>query len=104
MLRDVTVTPNSANWRGQVAPIGSAQAAKAFTTFVLPCPHDCGMNTMQYCDTILSNAESVAEVATVIIAAIPMVGAAIFAAVGGALAFNSVRIYISFMPLIRAVN
>lgn len=75
-----------------------------FTTFVLPCPHDCGMNTMQYCDTILSNAESVAEVASVIIAAIPVVGAAIVAAVGGALALNTVGIYISFMPLIRAVN
>lgn len=100
----VTVTPNRANWMGQVAPSGSAQAAKPFTTFVLPCPHDCGMNTMQYCDAILSNAKSVAEVAAAIIVAIPVVGAAIVAAVGGALALNSVRIYISFIPLIRAVS
>lgn len=100
----VTVTPNRANWMGQVAPLGSAQAAKPFTTFVLPCPHDCGMNTMQYCDTILSNAKNVAEVAAVIISAIPVVGEAIGAAVRGALALNSVRISVSFMPLIGVVN
>lgn len=91
----MTVTPNRANWMDQVASIGSAQAAKPFTTFVLPCPHNCGMTTMQYCDTILSNTESVAEVAATIIVAVPVVGAAIVAAVGGALAFNSARIYIS---------
>lgn len=77
----VTVTPNRANWIGQVAPIGSAQAAKLFMTLVLLCAHDCGMNAMQYCNTILSNAESVAEVATVIIATISVVGATIVAAV-----------------------
>lgn len=89
---------------GQVGPVSSAQAKKPFTTFVLLCAHDCGMNAIQYCDTILSNAESVAEFAALIIAAIPVVGTDIVAAVGGALALNSVRIYISFMPLIGAVS
>lgn len=38
---------------GSIAPIGSPEASKPFSRFVLAAPHDCGMNSMQSADTIL---------------------------------------------------
>ncbi|KAF2437124.1 PLC-like phosphodiesterase [Tothia fuscella] len=52
----VTVTPNRANWMGELAPAGSIQARQRFSKLVLPAAHDIGMNSMQNCDAILSRA------------------------------------------------
>lgn len=51
----VTVTPNWSSWLGGIAPDGSSQASKPFTTLVLPSSHDVGMNTMQNCNVILQS-------------------------------------------------
>jgi hypothetical protein len=48
----VTVTPNLANWMSKVAPLGSEEDDKPFSTFVLPAAHDAGMNTMNAITTI----------------------------------------------------
>jgi hypothetical protein len=51
----VTVTPNYSNWQGQVAPLGSGQAAKPFTKFFLPAVHDIGMNSMQNAEAVITS-------------------------------------------------
>jgi len=43
---------------GSVAPVGSLEAAKPFSRFVLAAPHDCGMNSMQSADTVLQGADA----------------------------------------------
>jgi hypothetical protein len=52
----VTVSPNYADWMGQVAAPASPQAAKSFTRFFLPAAHDIGMNSMQNVDVVLQTA------------------------------------------------
>jgi hypothetical protein len=52
----VTVTPNHANWLGALAPGGSPQAQKKFSSLFLPAAHDIGMNSMQNCDAVLAHA------------------------------------------------
>lgn len=51
----VTVTPNYSSWQSQIAPRGSAQAAKPFSKFFLPAVHDVGMNSMQSSDAVMSS-------------------------------------------------
>lgn len=43
----------NANWMGMLAPPGSPQAQLPFARFVLPAPHDNGMNTMQNAEAVL---------------------------------------------------
>jgi hypothetical protein len=43
----VYVSPNYSSWMGQVAPVGSPQADKPFSKWMLPAAHDIGMNSMQ---------------------------------------------------------
>jgi hypothetical protein len=43
---------------GEVAPVGSPEAAKPFSRFALAAPHDCGMNSMQSSDTVLQNVDA----------------------------------------------
>ena len=43
------------NWMGDLAPSGSAQAAKPFRKLILPAAHDIGMNSMQSCEAIMKN-------------------------------------------------
>jgi hypothetical protein len=52
----VTVTPNHANWMGALAPGGSSQAQRKFSSLVLPAAHDIGMNSMQNCDAVIAHA------------------------------------------------
>ncbi|KAK0630274.1 PLC-like phosphodiesterase [Bombardia bombarda] len=49
----VTVTPNYANWMGNLAPPGSAHEEKRFSRLVLPSAHDVGMNSMQSSEAVL---------------------------------------------------
>lgn len=50
----VTVAPKSnAFWMGYLAPPGSPQAQLPYARFVLPAPHDNGMNGMQNADAVL---------------------------------------------------
>lgn len=51
----VTVTPNYSNWMGEVAPPGSHQASKPFSSLALPAAHDIGMNSMQNADAVLAS-------------------------------------------------
>lgn len=41
-------------WMGSLAPLGSIEAQKPFSRFVLAAPHDNGMNSMQSCDAVFS--------------------------------------------------
>ncbi|KAI9861622.1 MAG: hypothetical protein M1813_005232 [Trichoglossum hirsutum] len=50
----VTISPNYSSWMGSLVPVGSAQASRPFSTFVLPAPHDCGMNNMDTISSITS--------------------------------------------------
>src|SRR5271170_8078886 len=50
----VTICPRSnESWMGEVAPPGSSEASLPFSRFVLPAPHDNGMNSMQNADAVL---------------------------------------------------
>lgn len=49
----VTVTPAADDWMGKVAAPGSSEADKPFTRFVLPAPHDVGMNSTQSSDLVI---------------------------------------------------
>ena len=51
----VTVTPNYSGWMGEVAPQGSPQASKPFSSLFLPAAHDIGMNSMQSADAVLGS-------------------------------------------------
>ena len=73
----VTVTPRWSNWMATLAPLGSSQAAKPFTTFVLPSAHDVGMNTMSNCMAIVKNASSVVDICVKILETFGPVGVAI---------------------------
>jgi len=50
---NVTVTPNHADWMGQVAAPGSPQAGQKFSKLVIPAAHDMGMNSMQTPDELI---------------------------------------------------
>ncbi|KAK4034971.1 PLC-like phosphodiesterase [Parachaetomium inaequale] len=50
----ITVTPNYANWIGNVAPPGSDLENKPFTRLVLPSAHDVGMNSMASSEAVLA--------------------------------------------------
>lgn len=51
----VTVCPRAnADWMGHLAPPGSPAASLPFSRFVLPAPHDNGMNSMQHPDAVLA--------------------------------------------------
>ncbi|KAH0562958.1 hypothetical protein GP486_002481 [Trichoglossum hirsutum] len=50
----VTVSPNYSSWMGTLAPVASGQASRPFSTFVLPAPHDCGMNNMDTISSIMN--------------------------------------------------
>jgi hypothetical protein len=52
----VTVSPNAANWQGEVAPPGTDKAGKPFRKFVLPAAHDIGMNSMETPDAVIQSA------------------------------------------------
>ncbi|KAJ8131950.1 hypothetical protein O1611_g1672 [Lasiodiplodia mahajangana] len=52
----VTVSMDQSNWMSNCAPAGSLSAEKPFTTFALPGPHDCGMNSMESSDLVLNSA------------------------------------------------
>ena len=58
----VTVSPNYSNWQGSVAAAGSPQASKPFTHFFLPAVHDVGMNSMQSCDALLANSNTLVSI------------------------------------------
>jgi len=50
----VTISPRSnGSWMGELAPPGSPEAQLPFSRFVLPAPHDNGMNSMQNADAVL---------------------------------------------------
>lgn len=49
----ITVTPNYTDWMTKLAPPGSALENKPFSRFVLPSPHDVGMNSMQSSEAVL---------------------------------------------------
>lgn len=49
----IAVTPNYADWMGQLAPLGSPQENKPFGRFVIPSAHDVGMNSMQSSEAVL---------------------------------------------------
>ena len=78
----VTVTPNWSNWMGSLAPFGSSQASRPFTTLALPTSHDVGMNSMQNADVILNNTQS--NTILRILDLFGGLGAAILAALGPA--------------------
>lgn len=51
----VTICPRSnADWMGDLAPPGSKEARLPFSRFVLPAPHDNGMNSMQNAEAVLA--------------------------------------------------
>ena len=51
----VTICPRTnADWMGELAPPGSKEAALPFSRFVLPAPHDNGMNSMQNAEAVLA--------------------------------------------------
>ena len=50
----VTVSADKSRWMGDVAPKGSKAADLSFARFALPCPHDCGMNSMQSSHAVLN--------------------------------------------------
>ncbi|CAI4215553.1 unnamed protein product [Parascedosporium putredinis] len=52
----MVVTQEWNNWQGIVAPAGSEQEKKKFACFVLPSPHDVGMNSMDTMNAILKHA------------------------------------------------
>ena len=54
----VTVTANCSDWMGEAAPVGSFQAGKPFSRFVLPSAHNVGMNDTQHTDIVFENATS----------------------------------------------
>lgn len=49
----VTVSPNYADWIGDLAPPGSPLEHRLFSRLVLPSPHDVGMNSMESSDAVL---------------------------------------------------
>lgn len=49
----VTVSSLQTNWMAQIAPQGSLEAEKPFSHFVLPTPHDVGMNSMENSSIVL---------------------------------------------------
>lgn len=50
----VTVCPlENRSWMGNIAPPGSPEADLPFSRFVLPAPHDNGMNTMENASAVL---------------------------------------------------
>lgn len=51
----VTASCGRSNWMGEVAPVGSPAENMSLSRFALPCPHDCGMNSMQSTDMILNS-------------------------------------------------
>lgn len=51
----VAITRTQNSWMGRIVPSGSPQENKPFHRFVLPAPHDVGMNTMQNADLILQS-------------------------------------------------
>ncbi|KAI1159831.1 PLC-like phosphodiesterase [Nemania serpens] len=71
----VTVSMDQSSWMSNIAPAGSLRAEKLFATFALPCPHDCGMNSMQSSDVVLNS--SAAIFLEAVLANIPIVGEAI---------------------------
>jgi hypothetical protein len=81
----VTVSPQWSNWMGVLAPPGSSQASKPFTSMVLPTAHDVGMNSMQNADLILSDTED--NTIVKILTAFGPVGAGVLAAVGPAVSY-----------------
>ena len=50
------VTPEWSGWQGSVAPPGSEAEKKKFAYFVLPSPHDVGMNSLDTMNAILKHA------------------------------------------------
>jgi len=65
----VTVTPNRSDWMGMVAPpddSGSTVSDKPFSSFVLPCPHDCGMNNMDSFDALLNGPHAIKVLESVV--------------------------------------
>ncbi|KAF2464259.1 PLC-like phosphodiesterase [Lindgomyces ingoldianus] len=54
----ITITSiSNRHWMKSVAPPGSTAAQLPFSRFVLPSPHDCGMNSLQTCESILAVAD-----------------------------------------------
>ncbi|XXH04578.1 hypothetical protein Hte_010995 [Hypoxylon texense] len=51
----VAVTQDRSDWMGTVSPVGSPASDRLFSTFCLPCPHDCGMNSMQSADLVIDS-------------------------------------------------
>lgn len=52
----VTICPRAnQSWMGNLAPTGSPEADLPFARFVLPAPHDNGMNTMENADAVLKS-------------------------------------------------
>ncbi|KIW09866.1 hypothetical protein PV08_11967 [Exophiala spinifera] len=58
----VTVSRLGTRWMGRAAPVGEPQAQKSFSRFVLPAPHDCGMNTMRNCEALIKQMSPTAVV------------------------------------------
>lgn len=50
-----------------LAPPSSPAASRPFSAFVLPAPHDCGMNSMTSCNAVLHSADS-SQISTYLIA------------------------------------
>ena len=51
----VTICPRTnADWMGDLAPPGSKEATLPFSRYVLPAPHDNGMNSMQNAEAVLA--------------------------------------------------
>lgn len=51
----VTVTENQSTWMAKLAPPSSPLSNKPFSRFVLPAPHDPGMNSMQSVDALFTS-------------------------------------------------
>jgi hypothetical protein len=55
----ISVTPTSnKTWMQSLTPPGSLDAQKPFSRFVLPTPHDPGMNSMEGCDACFHTAQT----------------------------------------------
>jgi hypothetical protein len=72
----LTVTPDFSDWMRDAAPLRSSQADKPFRRFVLPCPHDCGMNSMESTDALLQHVEGLSFLINNL-GTIPVVGSAL---------------------------
>ncbi len=78
----VTIAPDLSKWMGDLTPVGSAAAAKLFSTFVLAAAHDAGMNTTNGIDLVTRGAAAAIFVAA-LSAVLPIPGIALLLAATG---------------------